>query len=437
MLLVCIPIIKQYNADEWVVADPSLSRSQTEHEDVAFQQAMAASRVDAGLPPQESGVMNTDQVHFGPANRGQYDQSQWAMVPIGKSSAQEILLDPEPEERKRDLDAPAFLKPSIEDHRLGALLTIYHEIPIAREIFLERGRVLSEYGHDKEWWTGKPIQTSTISTMDDEDEASEADQFGDELQRLMAFLDKTDRSYGSVDVLTSFPTMKRLHERGRDGSKLDMESAFFETWREIWENTKEEEELFSRGVPSEKAGKEEGMDFAMLKLDLPEESSPLETIYDLADQMLWNLLPLELETSPYLSRIGEVIAFQLDGTESSKNIAIPAVWYPDRYLKSGREAALQMRQHQADIQEDLDRMALLENKLTYYHTPGGKTLKVQDMFKTSIQHDIAKLNDGDLTLDSELENLENADMISQPSSYDLSGELSKVLESIDKKLLGM
>ena len=77
--------------------------------------------MEAGLPPQETGITGTDQVFFGPANRSQYEPGKWDLVPTGNSSAQDfLLLDPEPAGRKRDIDTPAFLKPSIEDHRLGA-----------------------------------------------------------------------------------------------------------------------------------------------------------------------------------------------------------------------------------------------------------------------------------------------------------------------------
>ena len=136
-------------------ADPRTSA--THDDDTELQRAIEESRVSAGLPPQESGVTSTDRVHFGPATRNQYEEEKWGMVTVGKSSAQEILLDPEPANRKRDLNVPAFLKPSVENNRLGALFTIYHEIPLLREVFMNRSEVQQSYGFDGEWWTGKAI----------------------------------------------------------------------------------------------------------------------------------------------------------------------------------------------------------------------------------------------------------------------------------------
>lgn len=385
-------------------------------------------------------MTNTGHTHFGPATRDQYEASQWGLVPTGHTTtAQEILLDPEPAERKRDLHAPAFLKPSTDDHRLGALLTIYHEIPVARELFLQRGAALSDYGHDKEWWNGKAIETPRI-TEDGREEGDVADRFSYELQRLMAFLDKTDRSYGSAEVLTKFPKMRKYKASG------GMEAAFFETWSSFWGEDAEEarekhmpefECLFSRGVPGENSTYEQGRDFAILRLDLPEEES-LGTMYDLADQILWSSrLSQDVSGCPYLSHLGDVIAFQLDGSESSKCVQVPVVWYPDRYMKSEREAALRMRRQQASIKEQCERIMFLENKLTNYNPPGGTTLKVPDLLQAALKHDEAELTKEDLGFDEAGEDSEDVEMMTNPRKYDLSAELRKVIESIDKKLLGL
>lgn len=405
--------------------------TRNEQDDEGFQQAMAASRADVGLPPQESGVMGTNEVYFGPANRSQYEQGKWDLVPMGGASAQEILLDPDPAERKREVDVPAFLKPSIADHRLGALLTIYHEIPIAWETFMDRLNILPDYGYDPEWWTGKAIEISIVTAEDGHNFDRSDDKFCHELQRLMAFLDKTDRSYGSVEVLTNLRIMKRFQRR-----ELDTEAAFFEIWRTIWEGTEEAKRLFSRGVPSDEDGEEEGQNFAILDLVQTAESTGIETIYDVADKILWPQPTLDISKAAYLSHIGDVIAFRLKGSESSKGIEIPAVWYPDRYLKSGREAALKMRQQQAEIEEELERLVAIEKKLTYYSIPGGKVVKVQDLLESSLQHDVAKIEN-----DVKLAHGFGDDDVQMPEQrvgkgIDLSAEIRKAMESIDKKLTG-
>jgi len=145
--------------------------SKTYDEDEDYKRAIELSRQESGLPRQETGVTEVTgyatSTFFGPATREQYETGKWDLVPASahssswekeatKSSVKEMLVDPEPIERKRDADVPAFLRASPADHRLGTLLTVYHEIPLIREIFLNRLDATNNYGSNSEWWTGKP-----------------------------------------------------------------------------------------------------------------------------------------------------------------------------------------------------------------------------------------------------------------------------------------
>ncbi|KAF4636706.1 hypothetical protein G7Y89_g1392 [Cudoniella acicularis] len=408
--------------DSYAAADPSTSKTFTGG-DRDLEQALAASRAEAGLPPQESGITNTNEVYFGPATRTQYDQENWAMVPLGKSSIQEILLDPEPAERKRDIDVPAFLKPSVENHRLGALFTIYHEIPIVREIFLNRTQQLPNYGDDREWWAGKQIELAFIG----QEESSEH-QVNREIQRIMAFLDKTDRSYGSVEVLANLPSVKRAQL-----PNSDIEPAVLLTWRNVseWENQRFINKMFSKGVPTE-AAEDQTKEFAILELAFPPKDSMQDTLYDIADDALWpSLGPLDLAQSPYLSHIADVIAFKIEGDESNKNVEIPAVWYPDRYLKSGRQKALEMRLRKHDVEEELQRLQNLEEQLTNFQMRGGKTVKVKDLFKICLRHDEAQIQNNIQPRENE-----DTDLISLKSpgkAPNLSTELRKAFVRTDNR----
>lgn len=399
--------------------------------DPELQQALAASRAEAGMPPQESGVTGTEVVHFGPANRSQYEQGQWDMVPIGKSSVREVVSDPEPADRKREPGAPAFLKPGVQDTRLNAVITIYHEIPLTRSLFLNSENCLDNYGYDPEWWSGKPIEVQVLTVEGEETLVEHCDR---ELQRLMAFLDKTERSYGSVEPLADRADVKKAF-RGQP----DVPSAVFSAWKSIFKDTDDEpmvEMIFSAGVPCEDQDtvKDEKA-FAMLELDLPPTDSNQETLYDIADEVLWpGLGNLDLATCPYLSRIAPVISFKVDGQGDRRAIEVPMVWYPDRYLKSGREAALEMRLQKREVEKELTRIHTLEEKLSLVPTRTGKIVKVQDLFKASLKHDVAEL-------EKSKESLVDADvdmMASQRQSKAagrLSNEMQKILASIDKKLL--
>ena len=422
-----------------VIVDQSNGYSNYDQNDSDLQQALAASRAEAGMAPQETGITGTDKVYFGPANRAEYNPGEWGMVSVTKTTTQEILLDPEPDERKRDLDAPAFLKPGIEGHRLGALLTIYHEIPIMREIFIDRADLANYYPYNRDWWTGKPIEVSGANGLEDQIIVGEERRFNMELQRIMAFLDKTDRSYGSADVLAQLPIMKkRIYRRGVYGG--DVETIFFEVWKEIFLGTGVRSKVFSKGISpaiTDSDGEPESKEFAILDMGLPPRDSAAETLYDLADDILWPKPTLEYETSPYLSRIGDTIAFRLDGDESCKSIEIPAIWYPDRYLESSRQAALQMRLQKNDIEEQLISIDTQEYNLIYHTSnSSNKIIKVKDMLNISLKHDSPG---NDEAGDNQISNSMDANASDSQSSKNayLSNALRELMASIDEKLEGI
>lgn len=406
-------------------ADPSMSMSFDQ--DADLHQAIAASRADLGMSPQETGITGTDQVYFGPATRPQteYETGNWGLVAVGKPAVPDTLSDPEPAQRLREADAPAFLKP--EHNHLAGLITIYHEIPVTRNLFLNTQDSDINFGYDPKWWTGQPVTISAGLSPEDEAMQSSVDR---ELQRLMAFLDKTERSYGSVQALANHPDVQERLKRKGDGN---LEAAVFDTWRRKFEPQKMASirQIFSTGVDSE--NEDTVQDFAILELQLPPKNSMQETFYDMADEILWpNLGAPELSESPYLSRIAEVIAFSIDGDEGRQAVEIPLDWYPDRYLKSAREKALEMRLQKRQVREQLERIDKVEDRLTHAVLRNGKVVKVQDLFKAALKHDSCEIKEED----SE----HHDDMLSKrgpsPAAMRLSGELTKLLTSIDKKLLG-
>jgi hypothetical protein len=372
-------------------ADPSTSV--THDDDTELQKALEASRVAAGLPPQESGITSTDKVHFGPATRTQYDEEKWSMVPVGKSSAQEILLDPEPAARKRDFNVPAFLRPSTDNNRLNALFTIYHEIPLLREVLLNRADVQQSYGFDSEWWTGKAIEVPYVSGC----EPDEGQELIYEMQRLMAFLDKTDRSYGSADALANARAVKKMQRFASQRSALstDLESVVWYAWRKVFDprETGQIPKVFSLGVDSEQQN--ETQEFAILDLPLPGKTSDLETFYDIADEALWS-------------------------------------------SQEQTEAALEMRLQKTAINEEVSRISRLKDSLTEVCVR-GKIVKVQNLLKAALRHDLDEV-EAEGEADPNESFLSEDAAISRASSEKaakLSAELGKIVASIDKKLLGM
>lgn len=259
-------------------------------------------------------------------------------------------------------------------------------------------------------------------------------QLGQEIQRLMAFLDKTDRSYGSADALATLPAVKGQQVKWGDS----VEVCVMKAYRELLEDSESAgaiKKLFSIGV--EGSNEADSEEFAILKLDLPPKDSEQETLYDIADAALWFHNPLELSNSPYLSHIADVITFQLAGDAFSKGIEIPSVWYPDRYLESSRQAALDMRLKKIEINERLRGLDTLEEKLTNYTIPGNNKVKVQDLFKAVLQHDVDEIKEDVVPVsvsDTAEEGIPPEEQSIKPQK--LSAEIRKLMKSIDQKLVG-
>ena len=368
---------------------------------------------------------------FGPANRSQYEPGKWDLVPTAanSSSHQIIFQDPEPAERKRDVNTPAFLKPSIDNHRLGALLTIYHQIPLVREIFLDRKNVLPSYGSDNEWWTGKAIELPGMNGSEDT-----RCQVGQEMQRLMAFLDKTDRSYGSVDALAYLPAVQEQYRTYGDGVEVSVMRAYRELLGAS-DSAGAIKKLFSIGAAG--TNEADSQEFCILRFELPQTDSDQETFYDITDAALWNLDPLDLSNSSYLGHIADVVAFQLVGDASSKSVEIPYVWYPDRYLESSRQAALDMRLKKADVNESLHRINAQQEQLTNCTMPGNNKVKVKDLFSAILQHDADDVEEDNISsLNSDATEDGLLGVKQSTAAKKLAAEVHKLMASIDKKLIG-
>jgi hypothetical protein len=187
-------------------------------DDPELAQALAASMHDVtNSHPYQSQEMGITGTHTSPVNPAfmpapenkEYDMSQWAVT---TTVTKEVAREVPPQERKRQPGSPAFLKPSAASYNLANVLTILHSIPRAREAFLSRPHVLQNYRHRPDWWSGEKIETLRVINVDGYEASScEAEDEIAEIQRLMAFLDGTDRAYGTVDVLSAMPRV-REHE---------------------------------------------------------------------------------------------------------------------------------------------------------------------------------------------------------------------------------
>lgn len=200
------------------------------NEDAQLQQALSMS-MSQDFKGQETGVVDASGNQLRPATREYYDTRNWSMTLPGHDT-REIIQNPDPEFRKRELGAPAFIKPLNDEQYLPALLTILHAIPIAKEALLARDLLLPDYGHHTEWWDGVSAQGFKIIDLEQSIENENLKEVIFESQRLMAFLEQTNRAYGSAEVLAKLRPMREFTIE-----RQSAEDAFLEVWQKAMEET--------------------------------------------------------------------------------------------------------------------------------------------------------------------------------------------------------
>lgn len=371
-------------------ADPSksLGYDNQQREDQDLQRAVELSMSDLGT--QETGVTVQKGVHFGPATRDYYDTNKWALTP--HSSTQEVVLDPEPADRRRLEGEPAFLRSSPSAPYLAPLLTILHSIPLARETLLYRDQSLRDYGYDDEWWSGSPLKAPGVTSIDGLNSTAELDQIIYETQRLMAFLDMTGRSYGSVEGLAR---LDRVQNSGGYGVLTN----YLKSWQEAAQRRRQSHSqpgIFSStgvkllGSTGVEVARES---FKVLDLRVENENntaSPSQTLYQAMDGMIWEGNDGAEETMVYLEEIGEVFTIRMVRTEQGKNeqrIDVPAIWYPDRYLEESKETAREMRSKRAAVYKIIEELDELQGKITSYQpSHRGSPVDPRKLLQSSIRY---------------------------------------------------
>ena len=353
-----------------------------ESEDEQVKRAMAMSMDDSQtLPDQETGILGNQA--FGPATRDHYESDKWAVTLSGPHT-QEIILNPEPADRRRPRGAPAFLKPSPAGHRLPALLKILHSIPMAKEALLNRTNVLPDYGHDRDWWDGTAIKFLKIVNLDLQGRQANNDDIIYESQRLMAFLDETERAYGSTDVLSKLDVMGGLYsEKVKD---------FYTAWHDASIHSVPDAHLLDvftstgRKVSPENPQSET---FYCLTARVDEEISGSGlTLYEVLDNMLWGDIREDEET--FFERIGDVFTLEICNLVpniSGLGIEIPPVWYADRYLPSSTKQAKDMLKRKANVVATLDAQKKAQAKIAQFSNPvSGAKVDADHLLSTAITY---------------------------------------------------
>lgn len=341
--------------------------------DQALKMSMMSD--DNHTQTQMTGVTNTLSAHFGPATQKHYDKN-WALT-VPRDHTKEIWLNPEPVDRKRDGTTPVFLRPSTQGHRLPALIKILQTIPLTREAMICRNAILPDYGHDSEWWDGTIIQTPKIFHAPNENQGHNVEEVLHETQRLVAFLEETERAYGSIDSLLTLSSMSL----SKDDEILPV---FFKAWEAASEpidvglNLHEIVKSIGTRRNPDKPEIAESHSFTTLQVPIDDEIADKgRTLYDAIDDILWTTDNLPVgQQEAYLDHIGDVIILDMkrsNEASSGLGIKIPATWYLDRYLESSVVAIKEMRETKAALQEELDLIEQKRAKIADYQASGAGT----------------------------------------------------------------
>lgn len=339
---------------------------------------------------QESGVIDrwgASKPVFGPARAEYYDNAQWAMVPATKNV--EYIPDASLFHQSRNPNTPAFIKPTPTLDYLPALLTILHSIPLYRNAFLAPQVSKPDYWLGDEWWKGNA--DAVAQTVDFSSNRSPSTELLDllfEVQRLMAFLDLTTRSYASLESLFQLDAWRESQLSPEEPSDITDDAVKF-LLRWAWS--------YQAHVPGTKvAGKlcsrinvgGSMQDSFLLDANVvPRENVTDLHLYDVLDDSLFDTQAL----NAHIKDISDVLILKLCASKEGATVdcTIPATIYADRYLEINRGPVDAMFAEKKQLEEQLSNISMEVDKVKF-HKPRNETVKTKQMetlamLKTSIK----------------------------------------------------
>lgn len=324
-------------------------------------------------PGQENGVTSGGQ-RFTRVTRDEYHDTQnWAMT-VSKATAREIIENPPAAHRQRRDGEPAFLRAPDQTSStiVAPLLTILHAIPLAREALLYPMHQAPNYGYDPQWWTGHPSEASKVTAQDSRNARSFDDLVG-ECQRIMAFLDDTQRAYGSIDSLAdAFPLQDSRIEVG----------PFLDEWTHQACLCDPDDPLartfMSSGVKVYYGQHEIGF----TALEHPVQPEQEKHLVEALDNHIWaeDRYPNNPLEDVFVRGFSDVVTIRLFDSERSRpvGVTVPATWYPERYMETFREVAHDIRTRRKEMRKDLAKIDRMVNGLTTYKHPPETASNIEE-----------------------------------------------------------
>ena len=369
--------------------EPSAQMSLAEKESYDMQQAMSQSMTENQLASQENGVIIGNSPRFGPATREHYDTQKWTMT-LPRTFAQEVLENPDPPDRRRG-DSPTFLRPSLAGHRLPALIKILQSIPMGREALLNGDYTLPDYGHNPEWWDGVPIDRKTLRIIDgvEESKSTDRDEILYETQRLIAFLENTERAYGNAEALAQIPILK---SRAEDL----MASHFLEAWTSATIESNAENpftkvfQTASITIDSEDREVESHLHH-FFDISIPDAKSDAgRNLYDIMDGQFWGDYLENNAGYHCLKEVGDILCIQISCQKEEAlgtGVKIPAILYLDRYFARLKGQVQKMLAAKGAVKKEIQTIDDARDKILKYKSPtDDRSLDAPSLIAKALQH---------------------------------------------------
>jgi len=413
-----------------------------------MERALAASRQDVRYEGQESGVVGSDG-----QKTDYYDPSRWAMTVSRQREgfeSSEIVPDLDANERKHNDHEPRFLKHLTSGDYLPNLLTIVHAIPLARETLLFRSFSPYSYGQDPDWWRGHEIKLPKIVHLDDGTPTEPAngndDEIVAEMQRLMAFLDCSARSYASADSLAKFAKTKSRDPTSIQESLLDHALYAWESAaRNIEAPGATNLEIFHSIAGTTNP---EGMSTpnawslpmnASVDYQSSEETVTLEEVMD---NTLWDTDPDdEALYDTYLERAADILPFRITQDVPGKaklGLVAPSSMYVDKYLQENAEATRPIRREMAEVKQRMRKLSDVQKRLkTFKHPTKGDDLDALQLLDFSRGH-FSGANRAKVLEERESRGMDISGVVPEPPPEyaAIAQKLERVYKSIKSKLEG-
>ncbi|KAL5382755.1 hypothetical protein DPSP01_006314 [Paraphaeosphaeria sporulosa] len=312
---------------------------------------------------QESGVVGKAGTAgvLRPATQNYYDSASWALVPAAKST--EFIPDASLNDQERK-EQPGFIKPAVGDNHLPAFITMLHSIPLVRNTLLAPAISTNNYWRGEDWWKGTASATSIIVDDDTGTKNGAELELIYEVQRLIAFLDASDRTYASLEAFLSLDAwaQPRFTVPG-EISENDLVK-FLMRWSSMYRarvpDALPENVLSSEVNVSGKLERSHVLQIDMANID-PGFVEP--TLYDYIDEILFTDY-----AKAHITKPSSILVLSLKSMGSKRSCKIPAILYADRYLEENRAA---VDANYVERKKCNEVLATLEAKVQdlKYHTP--------------------------------------------------------------------